>query len=305
MRSGKALPQACAVPGRWYDLFGTGCWRRAVVARPGPHLMHSPRVIVTRPAGEASRWVASLRTAGLDAVALPLIVVEPVSDVSRLLAIWQHRHTYDAIMFVSGAAVEYFFKQKEVLAPSTRAQAASHPIAEPRFWAPGPGTAQALQRAGVDARAIDQPAAHAASFDSEALWADVHAQVAPGTRILIVRGSDAAGRSAGRDWLTQQIRAVGGRCDVVVAYQRRAPQWGEAEQELAEQGATGAAVWLFSSSEAIANLCHAMPGFEWKAARAVATHARIAQAAREAGFGTVQIASPTPSALVASIELIA
>ena len=267
--------------------------------------MRSPRVIVTRPVGEALRWVESLRTAGLDAVALPLIVIEPVTDVSELVAIWQQVHTYDAIMFVSGAAVEYFFKQKKALTPGARAQAATNPIAITRFWAPGPGTARALRRAGVDAHAIDQPAADAGSFDSEALWACVHAQVGPGTRILIVRGSNAAGQSAGRDWLAQQVRAAGGRCDLVVAYRRRAPHWGEAERELAEQGVTGAAVWLFSSSEAIANLCQAMHGFEWTAARAVATHARIAQAAREAGFSVVQIALPTLSALVASIELIA
>ncbi|MGJ7583631.1 uroporphyrinogen-III synthase, partial [Variovorax sp. RHLX14] len=37
-------------------------------------------VIVTRPAREAAQWVSDLRAAGLDAVALPLIVIEPVAD---------------------------------------------------------------------------------------------------------------------------------------------------------------------------------------------------------------------------------
>lgn len=281
----------------------TGRWRRAVAARRGNRLKRPARVIVTRPAGDALRWVGLLRTAGLDAVALPLIVIEPVSDVSELRATWQELHAYDAIMFVSGAATEHFFKQKSTLPPNRRALTAIDSIAKPRFWAPGPGTARALLEAGVDADAIDQPATDA-SFDSEALWAGVHAQVDPGTRILIVRGSDAAGRSAGRDWLARQIRAAGGRCDIVAAYRRLPPPWGEPEQALAAAGATGAAVWLFSSSEAIVNLCRAMPAVQWKAARAVATHARIAQVAREAGFGTVQIASPTLDALVASIESI-
>jgi uroporphyrinogen-III synthase len=36
-------------------------------------------VIVTRPAREAVQWVDDLRAAGLEAVALPLIAIEPVA----------------------------------------------------------------------------------------------------------------------------------------------------------------------------------------------------------------------------------
>ena len=70
----------------------------------------------------------------------------------------------------------------------------------------------------------------------------------------------------------------------------------------AAKACSGAAAWLFSSSEAIGNLCRALPDTPWHAARALATHPRIAQAAEAAGFGAVHTSAPTVAALVASIE---
>jgi uroporphyrinogen-III synthase len=61
-------------------------------------------------------------------------------------------------------------------------------------------------------------------------------------------------------------------------------------------------IWLFSSSEAVANLVASLPGQSFGQARAVATHPRIAQAAREAGFGCVLKTRPTLDDVVASIE---
>jgi len=256
--------------------------------------MAAARVIVTRPAREAARWVDDLRAAGLDAVALPLIAIEPLEDPKALHAAWQCLSDYDALMFVSAAAVEHFFRGIDASA-----------AARARFWGTGPGTTRGLQEAGVPVSSIDAPPADAAQFDSEALWALVRPQVRPGTRVLIVRGGDAAGRISGRDWLAREIAAAGGAFDEVTAYRRLAPTFGEAEHLLAAEAASGRAVWLFSSSEAIANLCRCMPDTRWNAARAIATHDRIADAARAAGFGSVRVSSPSPLALVASIESLA
>jgi uroporphyrinogen-III synthase len=249
-------------------------------------------VIVTRPAREAARWVAQLRAAGLEAVALPLIAIEPLDDPAQLQMARQRLPDYDALMFVSAAAAEHFFRAGGALPPAVRQ----------RFWATGPGTRGALQESGVPASAIDAPPADAEQFDSEALWARVQSQVHPGARVLIVRGGDASGQPAGRDWLAREIAAARGVCDTVVAYRRLVPSLGAAERRAAAEAAAGRAIWLFSSSEAIANLCHALPATSWRSARAVATHARIAEAARNAGFGTVRVSSPGLAALVASIE---
>lgn len=248
------------------------------------------RVIVTRPAREAQRWVAESQAMGLDAVALPLIVIDKVADDTELRAVRARLADWSALMFVSAAAAEHFFQGVALGADL------------PRCWATGPGTVRGLREAGVPAACIDAPAAEAAQFDSETLWADVRAQVGPGTRVLIVRGGNAAGQPIGRGWLAQEIEAAGGRIDTVVAYRRLAPVLGEAERQLATAAATDGSVWLFSSGEAIANLCAALPGLRWDRARAVATHPRIGDAARAAGFGSVRVAPPGQAALTASIE---
>jgi len=253
--------------------------------------MSPRRVIVTRPAREASRWVDDLRGAGVDAIAFPLIEIAPLEDRRPIEAAWERIAGYDALMFVSAAAATHFLQ-------GARIDAAAHC----RFWATGPGTARGLREAGVPASSIDSPAADAAQFDSEALWALVRQQVRPGVRVLIVRGGDASGQAAGREWLAREIADAGGSCDAVAAYRRLVPALGEEERRMISEAADGSAIWLFSSSEAIANLHALVPAIEWRAAGALATHERIAQAARTAGFGRVRVSPPTLSSLVASIE---
>jgi uroporphyrinogen-III synthase len=252
------------------------------------------RVIVTRPAHEGVRWVDALKGAGLDAVALPLIAIAPLQDVTALAAARLSVDRREALMFVSSAAASHF-----VDAPVAAAFLADQ---APRCWATGPGTLRALRESGVPSSCIDAPTEDAAQFDSEALWDVVRPQVAPGTRVLIVRGGDASGQPGGRDWLAQTIRAAGGTVEVVASYRRLPPVFGDAGRRLANEAATDGSVWLFSSSEGIANLRLAMPAIDWRAARAVVTHPRIGDAAEAAGFGTVVRSQPGLEALTASIE---
>jgi uroporphyrinogen-III synthase len=246
------------------------------------------RVFVTRPEHEARRWVADLRGCGFDAIAFPLIAILPVVDAAPLRSAWERLARCRAAMFVSGNAARHFF----AAAPG----GARWPAAT-RAWATGAGTVTALVEAGVDGAAIDAPAASSPQFDSETLWSQVAPQVRPGDRVMIVRGGDARGRASGRDWLAEQVAAAGGEVDTVVAYRRAAPDPG-AEQfaQARERG-----VWLFSSSEAVANLASLLP-LDWSQASAVATHPRIAHAARQAGFGVVRESRPPLDAVVAVLE---
>jgi uroporphyrinogen-III synthase len=171
-----------------------------------------------------------------------------------------------------------------------------------RAWATGPGTAEALRQAGWPADRIDAPAADAPQFDSEALWSQVQHQAQAPLRVLIVRGSDAQGRMAGRDWLATQLAEAGVQVDTVVAYARRLPALDGAALARARRAADDGTVWLFSSSEAVANLLALLPGQPWRGARAVATHPRIARAARQAGFGAVRESRPALADVAASIE---
>lgn len=253
------------------------------------------RVLVTRPAREAQRWVRELEQNGIEALPLPLIDIAPAPDEDAVRQAWAHLGGFDAVMFVSGNAVDRFF----LLRPKA---AACWPGESTRAWAPGPGTRDALAQAGVPRHAIDHPCEEAEQFDSNALWAQVGNQLSAGQRVLVVRGGDATGQGAGRDWLAAQLNQRGVRVDTLVAYCRKAPQWTAAQGELARQGAHDGSLWLFSSSEAIAHLRSLLPGQRWDQARAVATHPRIAQSATDAGFGVVCLSRPTLADVVASIE---
>lgn len=265
------------------------------------------RLIVTRPATEAAQWVQVLHAHGWPAHALPLIDIgEPTSEQARAAlqawrADWQRA---DALMFVSGAAVSHFFA--DGVAPPTA------PITT-RFWAPGPGTvrllAQALTTLGVAVDRIDSPPDDAAQFDSEHLWPVVAPQVRAGSRILIVRGLSVnappgAGPVAGngRDWLIHQCEAAGARIDGCIAYERRPPVLGEGDAQRMLEATKAGSVWLFSSSEALAALRLLQPQAHWGAATALATHPRIAQAARETGFGHVIESRPSLNDVLRALE---
>jgi uroporphyrinogen-III synthase len=272
------------------------------------------RVIVTRPAREAAQWVQELSQQGVRAQALPLIQVGPVPELAPLQAAWRQLPAFAAVMFVSANAAEQFFAAKPVSASTTAFTAEG--ALQPRAWATGPGTTAALLRAGVAPAVLDAPPADAAQFDSEALWVRVSHQVQAGSRVLIVRGRDAVALDAtgaadtvapdaagvGRDWLAQRLQQAGARVEWVVAYQRTAPVWLAPERALAQQAASDGSVWLFSSTQAVTHLLALLPGQAWTAARAVATHARIAQALRNAGFGRVTESRPTLRDVMASIE---
>ncbi|MGC3983266.1 MAG: uroporphyrinogen-III synthase [Pseudorhodoferax sp.] len=249
------------------------------------------RVLVTRPLREALHWCEQLRARGLAAEPLPLIDIRP-TDPAPVAQAWARLADCRAAMFVSANAVEAFFAARPV-ALAWPAQTAA--------WATGPGTARALRAAGVPEPALVAPPADAPQFDSEALWHQVgRAGGLAGAQVLIVRGTDADGRLAGRPWLADQLEAAGAQVQALAAYARQLPRWDAATRERAA-GATGA-LWLFSSSDAVRHLQQLLPGADWHATRALATHGRIAEAARAAGFGHVDTVRPALDDVVASIE---
>lgn len=268
------------------------------------------RLMVSRPAAEAGRWVQDLIAAGWPAEPLPLIAIVSPTSPDELFALAQaraHWAQWDALMFVSGAAVTHFFDGACASAPAG---------CRTRFWAPGPGTGRsltvALRALGVSGASIDMPPADAAQFDSEALWPVVRGQMGPGKRVLVVRGASEAAETAaastpmlaghGREWLIQQCRAMGAEVNTCVAYERAAPRWSDALRAQALAATVPGSVWLFSSSEAVLNLCQGLSQTRWTNVAALVTHPRIAQTAQEAGFGEVQIARPAIADVLRALE---
>ena len=273
------------------------------------------RVLVTRPALDAQQWVQSLQQNGFLAEALPLIEIAPLAqaaDVEALDQVWRTIQSYSALMFVSSNAVSHFFGSKMAVSQSIRTRSAIKDIATTtRFLAPGPGTAAALRAVGVPQGQIDAPPLDAAQFDSDALWQVIGEQDWAGRHVLVVRGKSGSNDgfpvpALGRDWLAQQWLAAGAIVEFVSVYERCSPHLSAAQISQAKSAATDGALWLFSSSEAVANLLAqaGLTGVDWQQARAIATHPRIAQAARAAGWGVVMESRPALDDIVMCLRAI-
>lgn len=267
-----------------------------------------PAVVLTRPLPESLQWQARLQQQGIAADVLPLIEIAGVNHPQALQALHAamgQLRRYRALMFVSSNAVRFFLQA----AGAMEALAAALQAGTTRLWAPGPGTRQALEEAGIDGRYIDSPAADAAQFDSEALWQQVAGQITAGDCVLIVRGASQSGsattavaQGSGREWLAAQLRSQGASVELVGVYQRQPPALTTALQQHIAAHCQACSLWLFSSSEAIAHLQQLSPQQVWHSQRALATHPRIAQAAQQAGFGTVHLCRPHLQDVRASIE---
>lgn len=252
------------------------------------------RVIVTRPAAQAAEWLAQLQAHGIDAVALPLIGIAPAAEPQALATAWSELALEHLVVFVSPNAVAQFFAAR----PSSAVWPAAALAAST-----GPGTTRALRAEGLSAAQIVEPAADSPRFDSEALWRELSSRDWRAERVLIVRGD------GGRDWLADTLRAQGARVEHVTAYRRSAPPLDDTARMLlrAALKAPQHHLWWFSSSEAIDHLAGLVPPggtAPWRLARALASHPRIAERARQTGFGQVIETRPALADVVACIQSI-
>jgi uroporphyrinogen-III synthase len=260
-----------------------------------------PRLILTRPEPDNAVWQEALIQAGMRVEAWPLIEIRAMPDADVLLnRAWQGLHECRASMFVSRAAVQHFFACK----PLEKAWPESC-----RAWCTGPGTRRALLEQGLAVSLIDTPPQDTA-WDTEHLWPVVQAQIRPKDVVLFVRGTDAGSPVAttqddvgiGRDWLAAQVMAAHGQLRWAVSYQRACPHWGPDQIKRAQAAMADGSVWLFSSSLALKHWASLVPRPSGFKARAIATHARIAQKALELGFGQVRTCQPALDQVRASLE---
>lgn len=243
------------------------------------------RLLVTRPRPQCAAWLARLADLGVDAAALPLIEILPAREPAPVRESWAALPRTDLAVFVSPNAVGQFF---------AHASGAPWPAATLAACV-GPGSARALAERGVPAALIVQPAPDAASLDSEHLWRQLQPRRPwRGARVLLLRGD------GGRDWLAERLREAGAQVEAVTVYHRAGPRLDAAEQALLDDARARpqAHVWLFSSAEAIGHLS----GQALTGQRAIATHPRIAEAARAAGFDPVVLARPEPEAVTRALK---
>lgn len=253
------------------------------------------KILVTRPEPQASDWVEQLRAEGEHAQALPLIEIGPPPQSQAVHEAWTALPGTRMVMFVSPNAALWFARQRpdaQRWPPGTLAAA------------PGPGTADTvsacLKDAGLQADQLISPSPDSEQFDSEHLWPLLEPLPWDGHHVLIASGGD-QGEARGRQWLTQRLQEKGARVSAVLAYQRRPARWTDAQQRLAllARQHPDEHIWLLSSSEAIDHLVQAWAdqGGLPPGARAMATHPRVAENARLAGFTHVCDTRPTPQAV--------
>lgn len=262
------------------------------------------RVVLTRPAGDAQPWADGLQKAGHEVLLLPLIDIQPPADVRPIQEAWARLADYQAVMFVSSNAVQFFMAQRPVADGSEAS-------IWPRAWVTGPGSQQTLLRLGWPGDKVDVPPANALQFDSLALWAQVQTQVQPGARVLLVRGSSVPGiapvqvatdAGGANQWMVQQLRQADASVVFCQAYERHAPVLTARQQALAHKATGPGVVWLFSSSEGLTHLQQALPDLQFQKTLALATHPRIAGHAQALGFRRVTVVRPVLAQVIASIE---
>jgi uroporphyrinogen-III synthase len=275
-------------------------------------------VLLTRALEETQAWTLGLHGAGFQVIHIPLIDIQPAPHIERVCAALEQLDRYRAVMFVSVHAVAGFWQG---FARLDQHGAQRIHDAGLRCWVTGPGTRQALLALGVEASCIDAPDASAPQLDSESLWQAAGHHLRPSDRVLIVRGTDdpsfeteaskepystgfsaATAMGMGRNWLSERILAASAHVDYVVGYARLKPQWNlERLQQVADWAKDGS-VWVFSSSQAVKNLQFCCPNQSWRLALALATHPRIAQAVRDAGFEQVMQAKPVVGELLRCLQ---
>jgi uroporphyrinogen-III synthase len=242
-------------------------------------------IIVTRAGDRGEILVRALADAGEEALWLPAFEFGPAPDEARVIDRLGNLSSYQLAVFVSPAAVE-------AVAPR---------IARPwptgtAIGAVGEGTRRAilLRIPGAAEATICAPTefdSDAESSGSEALWRTLQTVVGQMRRVLILRAEH------GREWLAGQLIAAGVEVETLAVYTRRtAAVPAEVAQRLRTWQAAGRTpVLVLASSEAVeavVGLLDPIVGAAWsRDALALASHERIAQRLRAAGFARVRIAT--------------
>lgn len=148
-------------------------------------------VLVTRPAPQAAVLASNIAALGGEAVVLPAIQIEPIAAAVA--------GSHDLVIFASVNAVDHGAR----LINRTSAM---------RIAAIGKATAAALAAAQLTPDIVP-----ATGFDSEALLAHPDLNLAPGSRVLIVRGS------GGREILQETFTGLGCSVEMLDVYRRALP----------------------------------------------------------------------------------
>jgi uroporphyrinogen-III synthase len=220
------------------------------------------KVLVTRPSEQAQNLVKLIEQHAGNPVLLPMLKIEPVQPDESSLHLLQQLTGKELLIFISANAVRYAHQYVP--------QAIRHELT---IAAIGRGTANELARAGLQVNLLPDT-----SHDSEALLALPQLSDIKGRHVVIVRGQ------GGREKLAETLRARGANVDYAEVYRRVAPDV-KIEEHLSPAGID---IISITSGEALTNLAELARAQQqsWVFEKPlVVFHNRIAQQAKELGFG--------------------
>jgi uroporphyrinogen III methyltransferase/synthase len=234
------------------------------------------RVLVTRTRQQASELCRALVRLGAEPVELPTIEIVPRVDERELAAAIDDLRTsaYQWVVFTSANAVELFAGHLRDAGLDARA------FGRAQIAVIGPGTAEALSRAGLRADLVPE------KFVAEGLLEAFGRRVMRGQRVLLPRAEGA------REVLVDGLEAMGARVKELTLYRAEVPHDPDAEG-LRRLRAGEIDVATFASSSSVRNLVE-MLGGDITPLRGVfiaAIGPVTAQAVRDAGLECGVVAS--------------
>lgn len=159
------------------------------------------RILVTRPAEQATKLAALIQQAGGEPVVFPAIEIVEPTNTQALAARIGALHQFDFAIFISPTAISRAFLHITDWPPELHAAAI------------GQGSANTLRQTGIPHVIVP---AHGS--DSEALLALPTMQQVSGKRIIIFRGE------GGRELLANTLRQRGAQVEYAECYRRVKPQ---------------------------------------------------------------------------------
>jgi uroporphyrinogen-III synthase len=252
-------------------------------------------VVVTRPGAAGRELAANLEAAGQPALWLPAFAFGGAPDPAAARALLAGLAEFDLAVFVSPQAVR-----------ATAALLAAPWPPETTIAAVGAGTKAAVLASidGAGAARVLAPATEdddPRSSGSEALWPLLQAMRPPARRVLLLRAQ------AGREWLGTKLQAAGATVTPLAVYSRQPLALSaEARARLDAAGAGGLASVVSSSDavDALVRMLAPSPGAlrALLAGRALASHPRIAERLRAAGFADVTVCAADTAAVLEALR---
>ena len=264
--------------------------------------MESPHLVVTRarePGRDAgpSALELELGAAGVRVHEFALIHVLPPADALPALRAVQALEDFQLAVPVSPSAVQALLHLREQPWPGACAVGLIGRASREAFE-------RGLRARGEDPGHLRLLCAQQAGADSEALWQELQALRGQwrGVQVLILRGD------GGRDWLAATLQAAGAEVRVVELYRRAAPPADAARLAHLRELLGLHAAWQIGAASSLHNLCELLraaglePRRELAAQRALVHHPRVAEAARLAGFGRVDVVEFRAAALLRALR---